>query len=79
MADSAVRRLGMRLSTETILDYRLDLELRLFYLPPMRESGRGMALTRTLMLPFPPSIEIAVGGSSLVQLPANGGTQLNRS
>ena len=47
------------------MEYRLDLELKLFYSPPMHESGQGLTLIRTLTLPFPPVSEIGICGASI--------------
>lgn len=40
--------------------YSVDVDLVLRYVPPMTDEGRGIRLTRTIELPFPPSRDISV-------------------
>jgi hypothetical protein len=40
--------------------YVVDVDFVLCYVPPMLDSGRGIRLTRTIELPFPPAKHIAV-------------------
>lgn len=40
--------------------YAVDVDLVLRYVPPMTDDGRGIRLTRTIELPFPPSRDISV-------------------
>lgn len=45
--------------------FRVELDLHLFFVPLMRETGDGITLTRTLDLPFPPNSKIMIGGRSI--------------
>lgn len=40
--------------------YAVEVDLVLRYVPPMSDHGRGIRLTRTIELPFPPSRDISV-------------------
>jgi len=45
--------------------FRLELDLRLYFVPPMTETGNGIVLTRSLDLPFPPYTGLVVFGRSM--------------
>lgn len=45
--------------------FQLDLDLEVFFVPPMDERGRGIRLTRTIELPFCPYEGMRLCGKSL--------------
>ncbi|QEG40783.1 hypothetical protein [Roseimaritima ulvae] len=47
------------------LEYKLELDLHLFFTPLMQDWGDGIVMTRTLQLPFPPDNKVAIGGRSM--------------
>ncbi len=57
------KRTGEKARTEN--RFRVELDLHLFFVPLMQETGNGIRLTRTLALPFPPNSKIMIGGRSI--------------
>ncbi len=45
--------------------FKLNLDMELFFLPPMVDNGRGICLTRTFELPFPPTANVLLSGVAL--------------
>ncbi len=56
--------------------YSLELDLELYFVPPMEDFGNGVALTRTLDLPFVPHSGLIVFGRELDDCPVPGGIPL---
>src|SRR4051812_9097639 len=48
--------------------YELELDLQLYFVPPMEESGKGIVVTRTIELPFVPSAEFSLYSSAFDEL-----------
>ena len=42
--------------------FRLELDLRLYFVPLMSDTGNGITVTRTIELPFAPQIELGIAG-----------------
>jgi len=49
--------------------FRLELDLALYFVPPMEEYGSGIVVTRTLELPFAPSPSILVWSKEMDECP----------
>jgi len=49
--------------------FNLELDLSLFFVPPMDEHGRGIMLTRKFELPFPPTEGLSLAGQALNENP----------
>ncbi|NLX07722.1 MAG: hypothetical protein GXY33_21495 [Phycisphaerae bacterium] len=57
--------------------FTLELDLVLYFVPPMVEYGQGITLTRTLDLPFLPVPEVALCGKSIDEAPGPAGLRLD--
>jgi len=57
--------------------FRLELDVSLYFIPPMDEHGGGIMLTRTLELPFAPTPGLIVYGKSLEECPEPVGFKLD--
>ncbi|MFA9476939.1 hypothetical protein ACERK3_01405 [Phycisphaerales bacterium AB-hyl4] len=56
--------------------YKLELDLHLYFDPPMEDRGGGIVVTRTIELPFAPSPGLMVYGQDLDECPEPGGWPL---
>lgn len=45
--------------------YRLELDLDLYFVPPMEANHGGITVTQTFTLPFPPSSDLAICGRQI--------------
>ena len=45
--------------------FKLELDMELYFVPPMEEIGEGICLTREFELPFPPLTGISLAGVAL--------------
>jgi hypothetical protein len=58
--------------------YPLELDLELFFVPPMEDFGNGISVTRTLDLPFVPHSGLSVFGKELTDSPLPPGIVLEQ-
>ncbi len=56
--------------------FKLELDLHLYFDPPMADHGDGIAVTRTIDVPFPPWSGLLVYGRELDECPSPGGWPL---
>lgn len=56
--------------------YSLEIDLELYFVPPMEDFGNGISVTRTLNLPFVPHSGLLVFGQELDDCPTPGGFPL---
>ena len=56
--------------------FRLELDLRLHFLPLMHVTGRAISVTRTIELPFAPREDLAIAGQQLDECPEPMGFRL---
>ena len=57
--------------------FKLELDLLLYFIPPMDERGQGIRLTRLLELPFPPTNGLHLAGIALDDPPCPLGFRIN--
>ena len=57
--------------------FRLELDLLLYFVPPMDEHGAGIAVTRALELPFMPSPDIMIWSKEIDESPEPMGFKIN--
>jgi len=56
--------------------FKLELDMSLYYVPPMDEHGAGIVITRTLELPFAPSTGMFLCGTPFSDQPDSMGFKL---
>jgi hypothetical protein len=57
--------------------FKVELDLSLYYDPPMEDHGGGIVVTRTLELPFPPTPDLAVWSMEMDECPEPMGFKLD--
>ena len=57
--------------------FKLELDLLLYFVPPMDERGQGIRLTRSLELPFPPINGLYLSGIAMDDPPTPMGCRIN--
>jgi hypothetical protein len=57
--------------------FKLELDLLLYFIPPMDERGQGIRLTRSLELPFPPTNGLHLAGITMDDPPSPLGFRIN--
>jgi hypothetical protein len=56
--------------------FALQLDLKMYFIPPMDEKGNAIRLTRKLELPFPPYNDLAIYNAAIDTHPIHEGMQL---
>jgi len=56
---------GSNGTRRTAFEFKLELDLHLFFTPLMQSWGDGITMTRTIQLPFPPDDNTTIGGRSI--------------
>jgi hypothetical protein len=49
--------------------FRVELDMHLYFVPPMDEHGAGIIVTRIVDLPFPPFNGLAIHGKTMSECP----------
>lgn len=57
--------------------FKVELDLSLYYAPPMEDHGGGIVVTRTLELPFTPTLGVAIWSNEMDECPEPMGFKLN--